>query len=74
MIACLRVLCGSSVYDQKNWSPSYGDAACLDRSSLEEACAVVVTDSEDIISLRKCVDAGSIDCQHDIYQDYTVWS
>lgn len=53
MIACLRVLCGSSVYDQKKWSLSYLAAACLGLSSREEACTVVVTDVDGITSFRE---------------------
>ena len=52
MIACLRVLCGSSVYDQKNWSPSYLAATCFGRSSGVEACTMVITDVEGMSESR----------------------
>ena len=42
MIACLRLLCGSSVYDQKNALPSSG-AAGSSVFELVQAGAVAVT-------------------------------
>ena len=53
MIACLLVLCGSSVYDQKNWSPSYLAATFLGRIGGEDACIVVVTNVAGIVSPKK---------------------
>ena len=53
MIACLRVLWGSSVYDQKNWSPSYLEVALPGTSSCEEAWIVVVTNVEGIVGFQE---------------------
>lgn len=63
MIACLRVLCGSSVYDQKNWSPSKRADFSFGRSSSEETCTVVVTAVEGM-AYTKRMWAVSIDRIH----------
>ena len=63
MIACLRVLCGSSVYDQKNWSPSKRADFSFGRSSWEETCTVVVTAVEGM-AYTKRMWAVSIDRIH----------
>ena len=56
IIACRRVLCGSSVYDQKNWSSPWLACVCSGRSNCEEGCKVVVTNAEGIAGLRnQCV-------------------
>ena len=63
MIACLRVRCGSSVYDQKNWSPSKRAFFFEGRSSREEACSVVVIAVEGMADTKRMWTV-SIDRRH----------